>query len=102
LLNPVEKHRICLPQDPPKEKPLPAETWSNEELLDGDIFCSLAEARIAIESWRRHCNTVRPHGSPGYKPPDVTLIPRQRVAARPEAAPRSRSILQRANPPEQA
>jgi Integrase core domain/HTH-like domain len=27
------------------------------------------EARIVIESWRRHYNTVRPHGSLGYKPP---------------------------------
>ena len=40
-----------------------------DELLDGEIFYSLAEARIVIESWRRHYNTVRPHGSLGYKPP---------------------------------
>src|SRR6476469_4613176 len=39
------------------------------ELLDGEIFYSLAEARIVIESWRRHYNTERPHGSLGYKPP---------------------------------
>jgi len=26
-------------------------------LLDGQIFHSLAEARIVIESWRRHYNT---------------------------------------------
>lgn len=40
-----------------------------DELLDGEVFYSLAEARIVIESWRRHYNTVRPHGSLGYKPP---------------------------------
>ena len=40
-----------------------------DELLDGEIFYSLAEARIVIESWRRHYNTVRPHGSLNYKPP---------------------------------
>ena len=40
-----------------------------DELLDGEIFYSLAEARIIIESWRRHYNIVRPHGSLGYKPP---------------------------------
>jgi putative transposase len=34
-----------------------------DELLDGEIFYSLAEARIVIESWRRHYNTERPHGS---------------------------------------
>ena len=40
-----------------------------DELLNGEIFYSLAEAKIVIESWRRHYNTVRPHGSLGYKPP---------------------------------
>jgi len=40
-----------------------------DELLDGEIFYTLAEARIVIESWRRHFNTVRPHCSLGYKPP---------------------------------
>jgi putative transposase len=40
-----------------------------DELLGGEIFYSLAEARIVIESWRRHYNTERPHGSLGYKPP---------------------------------
>ena len=40
-----------------------------DELLDGEIFYSLAEARIVIESWRRHYNTERPHGSLGYRPP---------------------------------
>jgi transposase InsO family protein len=38
-------------------------------LLDGEIFYSLKEAEIVIESWRRHYNTLRPHGSLGYKPP---------------------------------
>ena len=32
-----------------------------DELLNGEIFYSLAEARILIEAWRRHYNTVRPH-----------------------------------------
>ena len=40
-----------------------------DELLDGEIFYSLKEAQVIIESWRRHYNTVRPHGSLGYKPP---------------------------------
>ena len=40
-----------------------------DELLDGEIFYSLAEAKIVIESWRRHYNTERPHRSLGYKPP---------------------------------
>lgn len=40
-----------------------------DELLDGEIFYTLAEAKIVVESWRRHFNTVRPHGSIEYKPP---------------------------------
>jgi len=40
-----------------------------DELLNGEIFCSLKEAKILIEQWRRHYNTVRPHSSLGYRPP---------------------------------
>jgi len=40
-----------------------------DELLDGEIFYSLGEAQVIIESWRRHYNTIRPHASIGYKPP---------------------------------
>ena len=40
-----------------------------DELLDGEIFHSLREAEIILESWRRHHNTVRPHASLGYRPP---------------------------------
>ena len=40
-----------------------------DELLDGEIFYSLAEAKVVIESWRRHFNTVRPHGSLGFRQP---------------------------------
>ena len=58
----------------------PASPWENghcesfngsmrDELLNGDIFYTLAEAKILIEAWRRHYNTVRPHSSLGYRPP---------------------------------
>ena len=40
-----------------------------DELLEGEIFYSLREAQIVIESWRRHTNAKRPHASLGYKPP---------------------------------
>jgi putative transposase len=40
-----------------------------DELLNGEIFYSLAEARIVIEGWRKHYNTKRPHSSLGYRPP---------------------------------
>src|SRR5262249_62206645 len=34
-----------------------------DELLNGEIFYTLREAQIVIESWRRHYNTIRPHAS---------------------------------------
>ena len=40
-----------------------------DELLDGEIFYSLREAQIVIESWRRHYNAIRPYQSLGYRPP---------------------------------
>lgn len=40
-----------------------------DELPNGEVFYSLAEARIVLESWRQHYNTPRPHSSLGYKPP---------------------------------
>jgi transposase InsO family protein len=41
----------------------------HDELLNSEIFYSLREAEIILESWRRHHNTIRPHGSLGYRPP---------------------------------
>ncbi|KAB2684790.1 MULTISPECIES: IS3 family transposase [Hyphomicrobiales] len=59
-----------------------------DELLDGEIFYTLKEARIIVESWRRHYNTVRPHGSLGYKPPapEVFIPAFARAALQPQPA----------------
>ncbi len=46
-----------------------------DELLNGEIFYSLAEARIIIESWRRHYNTKRPHSSLGHRPIALAAVP---------------------------
>ena len=45
-----------------------------DELLDGEIFYSLKETRIVIESWRHHYNSVRPHESLGYKAPAPEVL----------------------------
>jgi putative transposase len=45
-----------------------------DELLDGEIFYTLKEACIIIESWRRHYNTIRPHASLGYRPPAPEVL----------------------------
>ena len=36
---------------------------------------ALAEAKVLIEAWRRHYNTVRPHSSLGYRPPAPEAVP---------------------------
>ncbi len=45
-----------------------------DELLDGEIFYSLREAEVVIESWREHYNTVRPHASLGFRPPAPEVV----------------------------
>jgi putative transposase len=40
-----------------------------DELLNGEIFHTVKEAKVLIEQWRRHYNTTRPHSSLGYRPP---------------------------------
>ena len=47
-----------------------------DELLNGEIFYTLREAKVLIEQWRRHYNTIRPHSSLGYMPPaPETILP---------------------------
>jgi len=59
---------------------MPGSPWENgycesfnsklrDELLNGEIFYTLEEAKVVIEGWRRHYNTVRPHSALGYRPP---------------------------------
>jgi putative transposase len=40
-----------------------------DELLNGEIFCTLREAQVLIERWRHEYNQIRPHSALGYKPP---------------------------------
>ncbi|MCX8504429.1 MAG: IS3 family transposase [Beijerinckiaceae bacterium] len=84
---------------------MPGSPWENgfiesfnarlrDELLDGEIFYSLAEAKIIIESWRRHYNTVRPHGSLGYKPPaPEVFVPALAARAAPQPGPATPTAL---------
>jgi len=45
-----------------------------DELLNGEIFYNLREAKVVIERWRREYNTVRPHSSLKYRPPAPEAI----------------------------
>ncbi len=66
---------------------VPGSPWENsyyeslngnlrDELLNGEIFYSFAEAKIVIERWRwrQHYNTKRPHSSLGYRLPGPEVI----------------------------
>jgi transposase InsO family protein len=84
---------------------MPGSPWENgfiesfnarlrDELLDGEIFYSLAEAKIIIESWRRHYNTMRPHGSLGYKPPaPAVFVPALAARSAPQPKPATPTAL---------
>jgi hypothetical protein len=54
----------------------PSSPWENgynesfngklrDELLNGEIFYTLKEAKVLVEQWRIHYNTIRPHSSLG-------------------------------------
>ena len=45
-----------------------------DELLACEAFNTLAEAKVLIEQWRKHYNTVRPHSALGYRPPAPEVI----------------------------
>jgi putative transposase len=45
-----------------------------DELLNREIFTTLWEAKVLIESWRREYNEIRPHSSLGYRPPATRAI----------------------------
>ena len=50
-----------------------------DELLNGEIFDTLIEAKVITERWRKHYNQKRPHSSLGYLPPaPETILPAQR------------------------
>ena len=40
-----------------------------DERLEREAFDTLLEAKVLIERWRQHYNTIRPHSALGYRPP---------------------------------
>ena len=45
-----------------------------DELLNGELFCCLAEAKVLVEQWRKTYNHIRPHSALGYRPPAPEAI----------------------------
>jgi len=49
-----------------------------DELLNGEIFDTILEAKLVTEQWREQYNTIRPHSSLAYRPPaPEAYFPRQ-------------------------
>jgi putative transposase len=75
-------------------KPLfiePGSPWENgyiesfngkfrDELLNGEIFDTLTEARVVTERWRKQYNQTRPHSSLNYRPPAPEAFSRLQFA----------------------
>jgi transposase InsO family protein len=70
----------------------PASPWENgyiesfngklrDELLNGEIFDTILEARYLMEKWRVHYNKVRPHSSLNFAPPVPEAVLPPRVAS---------------------
>ena len=58
-----------------------------DELLNCELFDTLLEAKVLIERWRRHYNTIRPHSSLDYQPPAPEAIqPHSLASATPQRA----------------
>jgi hypothetical protein len=45
-----------------------------DELLEREAFDTLLEAKVLIERWRQHYNTIRPHSALGYRPPALETL----------------------------
>ena len=71
----------------------PGKPWQNgvaesfngkfrDECLSLEWFRSRAEAKVVIESWRQHYNTVRPHSSLGYRTPNEFAARQANAASR--------------------
>ena len=69
----------------------PGSPWENGYVesfngkLRDELFNTLLEAKVRIEHWRVHYNTVRPNSSLGYRPPapEVIMLSTPMPAGRP-------------------
>jgi len=59
-----------------------------DELLNGELFYTLTEAKVLIERWRNDYNRIRPHSALGYRPPApeaIRPLPQGSATLRPAA-----------------
>ena len=60
-----------------------------DELLNGEIFTTVMEARVLLTRWREEYNTLRPHSALGYRPP----APEARLPWNPPPMPFSEVVM---------
>lgn len=71
-----------------------------DELLNREIFYTLKEAKVLIEMWRVHYNTIRPHSALGYRPPaPETIMAGPLEATTSATAAGSATLVPRSAPP---
>jgi hypothetical protein len=81
----------------------PGKPWQNgvnesfngkfrDECLSLEWFRSRAEAKIVIENWRRHFNTVRPHSSLDYQTPAEFAAKLEQTSASVQATGRDAAV----------
>jgi transposase InsO family protein len=64
-----------------------------DELFNMEIFYTLKEAKVLIESWRQHYNKIRPHSSLGDRPPaPETILSRPDVQAYATLQPKQQAV----------
>ena len=52
-----------------------------DELLNGEIFDTIFEAKVITEKWRQHYNKIRPHSSLKFRPPVPEVIIQHQYAS---------------------
>jgi transposase InsO family protein len=70
-LGDLEISPLCIEPGSPRENGY-LESFNGrlrDELLNGEIFGTLREAKVLVERWRVEYNTFRPHSALGYMPP---------------------------------
>ena len=76
IWDPTSPHVAEFNQNPPLLSYwlAPVVALQGDETLDRELFDTLLEAKVLVERWRKHYNTVRPHSSLGYRPPAPEAI----------------------------
>ena len=65
-----------------------------DELLEREAFDTLLEAKVLVERWRQHYNTIRPHSALGYRPPAPEALQPCAVATATPPPPHTAGLLE--------